>query len=206
MAAHMLKRLVLKLIRWYAIRKNVVVDDSAHIGLGTTIAATHGLTIGRGTYIGKGCTIEVNGSIGKGVLIANAVGVVGRFDHDFRQAGVPVRFAPWIGDASYAHDAQADSVVIEDDVWIGYGATVLSTVRIGRGAIVAAGSLVKEDIEPYAIVAGVPAKIVGRRFEGAQIAEHEAGLEQFWERPSARSPDRERAPRQRDAARGRVRV
>lgn len=200
------KRFGLKLIRWYAVRKNVAVHDSVHIGLGTTIAATHGLTIARGTYIGKGCTIEVNGSIGKGVLIANAVGIVGRFDHDFRHAGVPVRFAPWIGDIGYAHDVRSDTVIVEDDVWIGYGATVLSSVRIGRGAIVAAGSLVKEDIEPYAIVAGVPAKIIGRRFEGAQIAEHEAGLKQYWEGPSRRSLDRDRAPRLQRFARDRFRI
>ena len=55
-------------------------------------------------------------------------------------------------------------VVLEDDVWLGQGVTVLSGVRIGKGACVAAGSLVNKDIPPYAIVAGVPAKVLRYRF------------------------------------------
>ena len=64
-------------------------------------------------------------------------------------------------------------IVVEDDVWIGHGAIILAPVRIGRGAIVAAGSVVTKDIPPYAIVAGVPAKILKMRFSHEQILEHE---------------------------------
>ena len=53
-------------------------------------------------------------------------------------------------------------VVIEDDVWIGFGAVILKGVRIGRGAIVALGSVVTKDVPPLTIVAGNPAKIVGK--------------------------------------------
>ena len=56
-------------------------------------------------------------------------------------------------------------IVIEDDVWIGYGATILSGVTIGQGAVVAAGALVCHDVPAYAIVGGVPAKIIKYRFE-----------------------------------------
>ena len=63
------------------------------------------------------------------------------------------------------------NIIIEDDVWIGYGATILSGVRIGRGAVVAAGTIVHSDIPPYAIVAGIPAKIVKFRFEKSIIKE-----------------------------------
>lgn len=52
-------------------------------------------------------------------------------------------------------------VVIEDDVWIGAKASVLKGVRIGRGAIVGVGAVVTRDVEPFAIVAGVPARPVG---------------------------------------------
>ena len=62
-------------------------------------------------------------------------------------------------------------IIIEDDVWIGYGATILSGVRIGRGAVVAAGAIVHSNVPPYAIVAGIPAKIVKFRFEKAIIKE-----------------------------------
>ena len=60
-------------------------------------------------------------------------------------------------------------IIIDDDVWIGYGATILSGVHIGQGAIVAAGAVVTKDIPPYAIVGGVPAKVIKFRFESEII-------------------------------------
>ena len=59
--------------------------------------------------------------------------------------------------------------VIGNDVWIGFSTTILNGVRIGDGAIVAAGSVVTKDVEPYSIVAGVPAKIIGKRFSDDMI-------------------------------------
>ena len=56
------------------------------------------------------------------------------------------------------------NIVIEDDVWIGYGATIMSGVSIGQGAVVAAGAVVTKDVPPYAVVGGVPAKIIKYRF------------------------------------------
>lgn len=55
-------------------------------------------------------------------------------------------------------------IIVDDDVWIGYGATILSGVRIGQGAVVATGAVVTKDVPPYAIVGGVPAKIIKYRF------------------------------------------
>ena len=52
------------------------------------------------------------------------------------------------------------SVVIEDDAWIGFKATVLKGVRIGRGAIVAAGSVVTKDVPAFSVVAGNPARVI----------------------------------------------
>ncbi|MFD0402427.1 CatB-related O-acetyltransferase [Kitasatospora sp. NPDC127121] len=59
--------------------------------------------------------------------------------------------------------------VIGNDVWFGFGATVLPGVRIGDGAIIAAGAMVTADVEPYTIVGGNPARPIRRRFEGADI-------------------------------------
>ena len=56
-------------------------------------------------------------------------------------------------------------IIIDDDVWIGYGATILSGVRIGQGAVVATGAVVTSDVPPYAIVGGVPAKVIKYRNE-----------------------------------------
>lgn len=55
-------------------------------------------------------------------------------------------------------------IVVEDDVWIGYGATIMSGVDIGKGAIIAAGAIVTKNVPAYAIVGGVPAKVIKYRF------------------------------------------
>jgi len=62
------------------------------------------------------------------------------------------------------------NIVIEDDVWIGHGAIIMSGVRIGQGAIVAAGAVVTKDVPPYAVVGGVPAKLIKYRFSPSVIS------------------------------------
>jgi acetyltransferase-like isoleucine patch superfamily enzyme len=167
-----IKRLWQAMYRLYAVRGQVRMGRGLHLGLGTVVDATRSLSIGNDVYIGKGCTVEVDGRIGNGVLIANRVGLVGRNDHDYRAVGYPMRRCPWIGDARFDEQLRSE-LVVEDDVWIGYGAIVLSGVTVGRGAIVAAGSVVVHDVDPYAIVAGVPARPVGRRFNDSEIGVHE---------------------------------
>ena len=56
------------------------------------------------------------------------------------------------------------NIIVEDDVWIGYRATILSGVRIGQGAVIAAGAVVNKDVPPYAVVGGAKAKIIKYRF------------------------------------------
>ncbi len=65
------------------------------------------------------------------------------------------------------------TVVIEEDAWVGAEAVLLSRCRIGRGAVVAAGSIVTKPVPPYAVVAGSPAKIIAARFTMEQIIKHE---------------------------------
>ncbi|MCW5635514.1 MAG: hypothetical protein KIT17_19410 [Rubrivivax sp.] len=131
--------------------------------------------MGDHTYLGHEVSIETNCRIGRHVLFANRVALVGRRDHDFRTPGVPVRFGHWVGAERTPSPFRGDGVVIDDDVWLGYGAVVLSGVHIGRGAIVAAGSVVKGDVAPYTIVGGNPAVPIGLRFKtNEEIARHEA--------------------------------
>ena len=172
----LLRLLFQRVVRFHAVRGHVTLGRNVHIGPGSVLDASVGLTVADDVYIGKGCTVEVNGAIGRGVMLANRVGLVGRHDHDVSAVGKLVRHAPWIGDADFDPAKKAERLVVEDDVWIGYGAIVLSGVTVGRGAVVAAGALVARDVPPYAVVAGVPARVVGARFAPADIARHEKVL------------------------------
>lgn len=73
--------------------------------------------------------------------------------HNFRSKDQLIR--------SQGH-SEAD-IQIGNDVWVGFGAQILSGVRVGDGAVVAAGAVVTKDVEPYSIVAGVPAKVISQR-------------------------------------------
>ncbi|HEX5494861.1 MAG TPA: acyltransferase [Mycobacteriales bacterium] len=150
--------------RCCGVRDNVTLGRDVRLGVGTVLWAPRRLVIGDGVYVGRYSTIEVDGVIGGGTLIANHVGIVGRRDHDVRRVGVPARFAPWVGDDP---DRLSTPVDIGADVWIGYGAVVLGGVRIGPGAVVAAGSLVVDPVPCYAVVAGDPARVVGTWFDEA---------------------------------------
>lgn len=167
------------LTRWRVAGKRHFLEygHDLHVGKGALIWAPQRIRIGNSVYIGKDVCLEANCEIGHHCLIANRVGIVGRHDHDFSVAGVPVRFSPWIGSRSVNPSHLAEKAVVEDDVWIGFGAIVLTGVTIGRGSIVAAGSTVTRDIPPYSIAAGSPAKVVGQRFaDPAQIAAHELSI------------------------------
>jgi len=67
------------------------------------------------------------------------------------------------------HPSCKGDIIIENDVWIGATATIMSGVKISNGAVVGAGSVVTKDVPPYAIVAGNPAKVVKYRFTEEQI-------------------------------------
>lgn len=67
-------------------------------------------------------------------------------------------------------------VIIEDDVWCGANVTILKGVKIGRGSVIAAGSIVTKSVPPYSIVGGVPAKLIKYRFTIQEIRQHESLL------------------------------
>lgn len=67
--------------------------------------------------------------------------------------------------------SEKGDVIIGNDVWVGYGATIIGEVKIGDGVIIGAGAVVVNDIPPYAVAVGVPAKVIKYRFEEKQIEE-----------------------------------
>lgn len=161
-------------LKAFSCRNVLIHGRDLHLGARSRIWAPEKVVMGNSVYVGKDVHIECNAEIGDYVLIANRVALVGRHDHDFRAIGVPVRFSPWVGAMNPPSPYRDEKVIVESDVWLGYGAVVLSGVRVGRGAIVAAGSVVTKDVEPYSIVGGNPACKIGRRIDdGLRIAEHE---------------------------------
>ena len=154
-------------------QRNVTIGKNSTFGRGTVLWAPNRLTIGNNVYIGKYCTLQADMEIGNNIEIANNVGLIGKYDHDYSVVGVSIKDAPWIGDKDYDFKGKGQKIVLEDDVWIGYGSVVFTGITVHRGAIVAAGSVVTKDVPPYAIVAGNPARVLGERFTAEEIEEHE---------------------------------
>lgn len=73
-------------------------------------------------------------------------------------------------------DNDYKDIIVEEDVWIGVNVTLLQGAHIGRGAIIAAGAVVNKEIPPYAIAGGVPARVLGFKFNKDEILMHEASL------------------------------
>lgn len=88
---------------------------------------------------------------------------------------------PLFDEYVYAEEATGTSVVIGNDVWIGADAKIMEGVKIGDGAVIAANSLVLKNVEPYAVVAGVPAKTIKYRFNSEQI-EYLLNIK-WWDKP-----------------------
>ncbi len=160
-------RLLRKIRLWYLIHvkwRRYSFGKNPYIGRTVYIWAKQSVKIGDNFYIGKFSQIECNVEIGDNVLIANRVAFVGRYDHNYLQIGVPVRLASYIRDPDYTWKGLDEKIIVSDDVWIGYGAIILSGVRIGQGSIIAAGSVVTGDVDPFSIYAGVPARKIKDRF------------------------------------------
>jgi acetyltransferase-like isoleucine patch superfamily enzyme len=113
--------------------------------------------IGDRTYVGHRCLFYGHGGIRVGcdVLMANDVQLICG-NHTFARRDVPIRAQPTV----------ERPIVVEDDVWLGASAIVLGGVTVGHGSVVGAGAVVTEDLPPYSIARGVPARVVGVRGNG----------------------------------------
>lgn len=143
----------------YRIKK---VGKDFYIGYNTLIRPNT-LIVKDNVFIGNACHLAViELTIGNNVMLASNVSIVGG-DHKYNIVGTPIR--------STGRDIEK-SVIIEDDVWIGHQAIILHGIRIGEGSIVAAGSVVTKDVEPYSIYAGNPAKKIRDRFSKTDAEVH----------------------------------
>lgn len=100
--------------------------------------------------------------IGNYVSIANNVHFLLDGEHPYKGIST-FPFKVKLGTLKYEAKSKGD-IVIDDDVWIGLGATICAGVHVKQGAIIAAGSVVTKNVEPYSIVGGNPAKHIKYRF------------------------------------------
>ena len=132
------------------------------------------LSFGHFVYIGPRVQIIYPTVIGDLVMIAADVQFIGN-DHIYSETGVPMRFA------SGSSESRSDVTTVLSEAWIGQRVIVMHGVTIGRGAVVAAGSLVTKNVPDYSVVAGVPARIIKMRFDEKQILQHQRRLYQTYE-------------------------
>ncbi len=113
------------------------------------------------TQIGKFCSIGPNVLCGWGIHPTDFISTHPMFYSNLRQNGHS------LSDINLIEERKP--ITIGNDVFIGANVTILDGVNIGNGAIIGAGSLVNNDILPYSIVAGVPAKTIRMRFDEATV-------------------------------------
>ena len=157
---------------------DTIIEDGAEINC----LATNGIHLGDRVSIGKYAIIRPSniygGPMGEGLVMGNHsnigpynyIGCSGKIT-----IGNNVMLAPRVSIYAENHvftssdstiksqGVEKKEVIIEDDCWIAANAVILAGVTIGRGSVVAAGSVVNEDVAPYSVVAGVPAKFIKSR-------------------------------------------
>jgi acetyltransferase-like isoleucine patch superfamily enzyme len=152
----------------------VVIDDGCYLDAKGSEAGE--FRIGDRAIIGRNCIVS---SKGGSVVIEDRVNIGGAcalYSSGGIRIGADTMFAAhcYVGGGRYdpygrleipmcQQELPARGVVIEEDCWLGAGAAVIDGVRVGKGSVIAAGAVVTRDVHPYSVVAGVPAKLVGKR-------------------------------------------
>lgn len=126
--------------------------DKAIVYFGAEIREPQNIEIGKGSVIGDKSILDGRNGIiiGENVVFASNVSIWTE-QHDHRD--------PWFR----VETQQKNPVIIGNRAWIGPNSIILHSVHIGEGAVVAAGAVVTHDVEPFTIVAGIPAKRIGER-------------------------------------------
>ncbi|MCZ4244149.1 acyltransferase [Pedobacter punctiformis] len=142
--------------------RNITIGNRVTIGRFAIIRPSNayggevgeGLRIGNnssiGTYNYIGCSGFID--IGNNVMMGPRVGLFAE-NHKFERTDIPM----------HEQGVEREFITIEDDCWIGTNSVILSGVTIGKGSIIAAGSVVTKSVEPYSIMGGVPAKLIKKR-------------------------------------------
>ena len=183
-----LKGIKVVLIRLRNLGKYVNIPLSANIGLNSVFEGNNRIgpgssfsgTMGRCSYMAN--DVIITGYIGRYTSIGPEVKMIYGIHpctyvstspvfHDTQACQVGISYCKnsYYDTTKYADPEKKYRVIIGNDVWIGFRATLMPGITIGDGAVVAAGAVVTKDVPPYAIVAGVPAKVLKYRFNEEQI-------------------------------------
>lgn len=182
-----LKVIVINILNW---NKNVKIHNSSVIERISVFEGNNRIGVacyfsgylGKGSYLGDGCklsaTIGRYTCIGSNVKTAfgmhptcDWVTIHPAFFSTKRQAGFTYVGMQKYEEERYADDERRTFVEIGNDVWIGDNVLLLPGIHIGDGAVIGAGAVVTKDVEPYSVVAGVPAKVLRYRFNVDEINE-----------------------------------
>lgn len=132
-------------------KKNIKFGNYNTIAFGAFVSPIE-LSTGNNVWIGNNCFLCGKVEIGNDVMIGPNVSIPGA-EHNHEKIDLPMR----------KQGNTIKGTIIGNDVWIGANAVILDGIKIGEGSIIAAGSVVTKDVEPYSMVAGVPAKLVKKR-------------------------------------------
>lgn len=156
-----------RIINHQKMREKILIREGAWI-LGEIYVMAHGgeIIVGNDTYIGKDSRIwSANRiEIGDRVQISHSVNI---HDTNSHSLSAKLRYEHAMHILYYGHpmtleDVPSAPIFIEDDVWIGFGSIVMKGVRIGKGSVIGAGSVITKDIKPYSVVVGNPQKVIGK--------------------------------------------
>lgn len=130
------------------------LEGFCFVASGARLTHSYGMRVGRNFHLNSGAFIDARGglTLGNDVLIGpNSVLVTS--NHQWTDPSLPIVVQGHV----------VDPVTVGDDVWIGASAVILPGVTLGTGTVVAAGAVVTRSTEPYTIVGGIPAEVIGTR-------------------------------------------